>query len=583
MKKMITLYKGLLIVVTGLLLLVACNDPLENSVYKVADVLMIDEYMANPENNLTDYLKIIEKADYKGMLHAYGTYTCFVPTNDAVQAYLSSIGKTIDQLSTEEAQKIAGYHIINDTIASENFIDGRLPAENIQKQYLTTRTLVDDKGSVYVQVDREARILTKDIVLGNGYIHIIDKVLGSSTATIADRLKSLPDRFSFMKELMAQTAVYDTLSTVVANKYYTAFIQDNQTFADLGINSKEDLLVRLRKNSPEISDDAQLLKNFIYYHVVPDRKYVTDLIYASSSTTIVPQKVLTYTLSKDSLFINRFIIGKLNEPGVPVDRSSDYTDLTCSNGVIHEVKGILEIKKRSAYRVYFDLGEQPEIKALKNYRKAGASVTFNPGELSEMTWGGKNNPTVKYYCGGLSYNEKGQYVYGDQLTFRICTNVMQWCEIKLPLLVEGTYNVWICWRRANPGTFRTTFKQVGEEDQVLSTVVDLSSYMPIYYTDAAKTIVDHDKMVQEGWKQYTAYKVSNVMCSKMLGTVKVTSTGRHILRMDALSVSKGDGNYWDMIQFIPVDEDQVWPMVDMTGKLIYKDTPTSEIWPNSAQ
>ena len=65
MKKMITLYKGLLIVVTGLLLLVACNDPLENSVYKVADVLMIDEYMANPENNLTDYLKIIEKADYK--------------------------------------------------------------------------------------------------------------------------------------------------------------------------------------------------------------------------------------------------------------------------------------------------------------------------------------------------------------------------------------------------------------------------------------------------------------------------------------------------------------------------------------
>lgn len=200
-----------------------------------------------------------------------------------------------------------------------------------------------------------------------------------------------------------------------------------------------------------------------------------------------------------------------------------------------------------------------------------------------MTWGGKNNPTVKYTCNGLSYSEKGQYIYGDYLTFRICTSVMQWLEIKLPLLVEGTYNVWICWRRANPGTFRTTFMQVGEEDQVLPTVVDLSSYMPIYYADDAKTIVDHDKMLQEGWKQYTAYRVSNVMCSKMLGTIKVTSTGRHILRLDALSGSKGDGNYWDMIQFIPVDEDQVWPMVDMTGKLIYKDTPKSEIWPESGQ
>ncbi len=560
----------------------ACNDPLEDSVYRTSDVLMIDEYME--QNQLTDFLSIIDKADYRGMLHAYGTYTCFVPTNEAIGKYLKEVGKTIDGLSKEEAMNIVGYHVVNDTLATTDFVDGRLASANIAKQYIVTRTMADVHNNVYIELDRKAKIIKKDIKLGNGYIHVLDAMLGKSGKTVAENIQALPDRFSFLKDLFSESGAYEKLGYQSVEKeeapnYYTVFIQDNQTFIDLGIENRSKLLERLRANSPEVNNDDELIRNFVLYHVIDGRRYINDLMTASALNTLVSQQVLSFSMTKDVLLINEYKIGQLNEEGVPVDRESEYSDVSCANGVMHEVKGLLEIKKRAAYRVNFDFGEQPEMKALKTFRKAGSKAVYAVNELSEITFGGKNNPSITYVCDGTSYGEKNQYIYGDYLMFRICTNVMQWCEFKLPLLVEGTYKVWLCYRRNNPMTFRSTFKQEGEEDQILPTVVDMSGYMPISYTDASKTTVDHDKMEQEGWKQYTARKENSVMNSRLMGTIKVSSTGRHTLRMDALSGSKGTGGNWDMIQFIPIDDDQIWPMLDMLGTSIEKNTTLENIWP----
>ncbi|SHF85253.1 Uncaracterized surface protein containing fasciclin (FAS1) repeats [Bacteroides luti] len=567
-----------LALITGLS---SCETELEKGVYKTADLQMIDEYMENKDANLSEFLQIIDKADYRGMLHAYGTYTCFAPTNAAIDNYLKEKGKTLEGLTKEEAEQIVKFHVINDTISTLDFVDGRLPSTNINRDYLTTKTEVDNAGDVYIKVNRQARITAKNILLGNGYIHVVDNVLKPAQLTLAQTFAALPDaEYSLMKEIAVAADFNSTLQTQESGKYFTFFVQDNKTFEDLGIKTVEDLLVRLRKNSPAISDDKVLLYNFLAYHTVGGRVYVTDLMATSSLPTLVKNQPLTFQLNNEFLVINEFKVGQLNEEGIQVDRNSEYSDLTCTNGVMHRILGQIEIKKRKAYRVYWDMADMPEIKALKGYRKAGTTQVFLSGELSEMTWGGKSNPTVTYIANGTSWNEKGQYVYGDMMRFRICTNVMQWVEFKMPLLVEGTYKVWISWRRANPATFRTSFKQDGQEDQILPTVVDMSSYMPIYWQNTEKTILDGDKMESEGWKQYNAKKVNSVMCCKLMGTIKVLSTGRHILRLDALSGSKGYGNDWDMIQFIPVDEDQQWPKIAMNGDWIENGTLDNQIFPD---
>jgi hypothetical protein len=64
-----------------------------------------------------------------------------------------------------------------------------------------------------------------------------------------------------------------------------------------------------------------------------------------------------------------------------------------------------------------------------------------------------------------------------------------------------------------------------------------------------------------------------------VATIDQNTTGSHILRFDALVGSKDVGNNWDMIQFIPINDDQVWPMIAMDGTLVAKGTPDCQIFP----
>ncbi|WP_243348794.1 fasciclin domain-containing protein [Parabacteroides sp. FAFU027] len=572
-----------------LLAFAACTNPMDNKTFRTADTQMLDEYMADANNNLTDFLKIVDKADYRGMLHAYGTYTVFAPDNSAVQDYLQKTGKTLENLTKQEAAAIVGYHVVNDTISTSDFAEGRLSAQNIQKEYLLTHTTTQTNGNISYLVNRSATIIDRDERLGNGILHTLDKVLIKPNTTVAGTIDALPDAdYSFMKQLVKDTH-FDQVLANDSNKY-TFIMQKNSVFAALGINSKDSLINRLRKNTPEITNTDSLLLQFIQYHCIPQRTYIRDFLISSALSTMAPKQVLSFKMSKDSILINEFIIGQLNEKGIQLDRTGVCTDVLCSNGVVQEALGQLEVKKRKPYRVYWDFADQPEIKALKGYRKVGTSVPFSDGELSEMRWGGKGAPKVTYYVGGWG-GVKGQWVNGDQLTFRLDPGVLSWMEIKLPLLITGKYKVWFCWRRANPGTFRTTFKQDGEDDQVLPTVFNLEDYMPMPTTDGSNAEgknttngkLDFDKQVQQGWKTYTPKYTTSVFCSKLLGTIKVTSTGRHTLRLDALTTSKGDGNYFDMIQLIPEDEDQVWPMISADGTLVNKDTPYWQIYPYEAE
>ena len=103
----------------------------------------------------------------------------------AVRKYLEENRIDIEQLSKEEANECVGYHVINDTITSSRFQDGKMPTANIRDYYLTTQTKSDENGTIYVEVDRNARLLTKDVVLGNGILHIVDAVIGKAGTDIA--------------------------------------------------------------------------------------------------------------------------------------------------------------------------------------------------------------------------------------------------------------------------------------------------------------------------------------------------------------------------------------------------------------
>jgi len=568
----------------------------------ISDDKQIDELMEEQESpKLTSFLAILDISGMRSTVHAYGNYALFAPTDEAVAAYLQQIGKSsVNNLSKDEAAAIIRYHLLNitdksDSLTTAGFVDGRMPYPNFDGSYLTTKQEGEN-----IRVNRQALILSpRDIKASNGYLHIIDCVLTPPDPieeSITARVRALPDDFSLMKEAFERSGMADTLAVNIKGDWKTLFIQDNDAFADDGIYNIEDLISALHANTPAIDDVNTLLYNYIAYHTVPRLQYVADLLVVSSLETMVKNQLITFTRTisdtQTDILLNELKLGQTTEPGIPLDRNSYYSDWTCSNGVIQKINGNIQIKVREAYRIYWDIAEQPEIMALRNFRKPGCSADFNPGDLSEITWAFKSGcPTtysqIHYYCGTIpqtisAFDEKSQYVYADYLRFNLDLGAIQYMELKTPVMIgseEGiSYKIWICYRRELECYIKTTFKQDGYDDQILPIIFDMSEYMPNPYDVGSSP----ESVEQNGWKMYNAKKFNSVVCSRLLGTIKVYTTGRHTLRLEPTTQRRVQqlGSV-DMIQFIPVDEDQLWPRVDVKGNWIGQEYEyrTCEVWP----
>ena len=499
--------------IAGLLMLCffnACEDPLDGTVYQTTEQQMIDEYMAD---NMGEFLRIVDKSDYRGMLHAYGVYTCLAPTDNAVRKYLEENNMDIEQLSKEEANECVGYHVINDTITSSRFQDGKMPTANIRDYFLTTQTKSDENGNVYVEVDRSARLLTKDVILGNGILHVVDAVLRKPALTLREQVAALPmERYSLFIDLFAEYEDYLN-SVMTADTCYTVYVQSNETFNKEGIYNKSELITRLKQNTPGINDTELLVRNFLAYHVGIGRQYVVDLMGGSAVMTKVENQVIACVMDGQKIVLNRFNSIAGYEPGIELIRDSEYADRTCADGVLQEVDGMLEIKERAPYRVNFDVCTLPEIKASASYLKE--TKKFERGQLTQdikIEYGrGTSTAAITYTVAQVLdknkpvLNQQMQCVNGDYLTFRMRkSDLITAVEFTLPLLIEGTYKVWLCYRHTdankNGPTLKSTFKQEGREDQVLDKIVTVKRISAISYVKGAdgKEKTDERGTVKQG-------------------------------------------------------------------------------------
>ena len=404
--------------------------------------------------------------------------------------------------------------------------------------------------------------------------------------TIRGQIYSLPEDYSLFKEVLKRSGLAKTLADTTQS--YTFFVQDNAAFASANIHNTTDLLTKLRAATPDIENDSVLLAHFIAYRTISGVIETDSLFKIQELETLVDKEKiflsLDYGNSPKVLKLND-LNGHLTAPDATLDSESEYSNLLCSNGIIHKIDGNIWVKNRKPYRIYWDLAEQPEIMALPEFRNCTSpyycDYRFYPDDLSEVTWGSGTNfgSDVRYYpityqCHPIpetidDFSAIRQYAYSDYLRFNIYYGIIPWIEFKTPVLIgsaEGTeYNLWLCWRNELYLEPIFTFKQEGYEDQILPEVFEMHTYMT--------------EPIADGFKQYNAKRHSTVICSHILGTIKVYNTGRHYLHIGGQSRQVDSSGNWDMIQFIPVDEDQFWPRVDILGNWIGKDVEICNIFP----
>ena len=543
-----------------------------------SDVNVYD-YLVKNGDKYSEFAKMIQKAGYSDFLNAYGAYTVFAPTNDGVKKFLQETGKSsVDAFTVPELQNIVKLHLIQDTINTSSFTDGKLPHVTMLGQYLVTGVTNQNSVSSYT-VNRQALVLQPNISLSNGIVHSIDHVLKAATKTVAQSIETKPE-FSIFTQALKETGYYDSLNIVnnpdTTRRFLTAIAETNKALADSGITSYAALKARYSNTGdPRRVDDS--LHLYMAYHIMTDARYLADIVSSASVPTLAPLEVITPKLEGQAVLLNDIIFNGKHEEGVELDRTN--SDVTSSNGVVHLAKAHFAVKIRVPVRVDFDVCDQPELRKLTNvFRKAtaanaitstGGGTFFAKGTFADITTGSVTSTTsyVSYNAMPVTTTQYWGW-YADYLRIPMGnTSRNLWIEFRTPLLVKGRYKVWVCYYRGRNSTNNPT----PLSNRVLFDGVPLQR---TFGFDEQKPAGTPSELEALGWKQYTEVPQTNSgqdlnNVGRLLGTIDVKSTDRHTIRIEfLLSHSGQEQNFLDMFQFIPINDNQLRPLFGRDGSII---------------
>lgn len=584
MKKVLKVWKTGVIGMCVLLGLNACRKE-KFDMSTTSDVNITEYLLENPEQ-FSQFSQILEITGNDGFLGAYGGYTCFVPDNGAIDLYLKEHGKgSVSALSVPELKEFVQIHVIRDTLSRNDFKEGRLRTPTMYGQYIITGT-TNAAGKVDITVNRQAVIKGGEIRLGNGIIHVIDHALEPEKRTLAKMLESNTE-YSIFSQALKTTGLYAMLDVLPKDNpdttrlWNTVMAESDAVLKDAGINSYQDLFDKYcNTGDPARATDS--LHLYVAYHIIPGRKYLSDIYNASSHSTLSPEDVVTTKLQGRAILFNDDTFNGVHEPGAEINREA--SDNTAANGVLHFMNKHYAVKLRLPFAVYWEVTDQPEITKLSNFRRQNSSgPAMAPGDLKDVQWG--PGGSVRYY---VAPEARKFYVYHDDylqfasLRTNSASSVTNWIEFKTPLLVKGRYKVWISIIRRGGGQG----VQVSFDNQVLRTL-RLNETLPAAKKDEVNKVYTYpDGMTPESlemmgrkmafslYKHVTdpGYMIDYYPDSFALlaGTITVEKTDRHTLRFQAVGEDKSGDVQFDMVHFIPENEDQLWPKFNPDGSVVQR-------------
>lgn len=238
-------FSRLLLIAAAILSFSSCKEDIDQSNRYTFTGETVADYLQNREDQFSSFTEILKKANLGttsasnilALLATYGTYTCFAPTNEAVERYLieqDSIywenvraleageilqkdffdtgihSPLLSELSDSMASEIAKNHLLNRGHMTIDLNEGAFPDANLNDRFLSIAWENDENQNVYAKVNNNARIIAADIEVENGIIQVLDQVLSPSTELLPDLIKS-QEEFSIYAEALRITGMEDSL------------------------------------------------------------------------------------------------------------------------------------------------------------------------------------------------------------------------------------------------------------------------------------------------------------------------------------------------------------------------------------
>ncbi len=420
-------YKGLGLVVLLAVILIGCvSEPTLWNI-KSQDQVITDYVLTKPEQ-YGEFGKLIESTGLTSLLSVRGPFTLFLPDDEAMKQYYKEHNiSSLDELSQQAKIELVYNHLVPNEIGSGDILLGALRDTNALGDYLVTEFSGSD-----IIVNKQAKIVKRDIETANGYIHLVDHVIDPVTASIYDKIASDPSYSLFTKGLEI-TGLKDTLQLIKfpygkksARTRFTLLAVPDTTYNRYGIHSISELIARYT-NAP---DSVTFLRNGFYrymeYHCLAGTFYLSDFktklypILSSDnnvSVTIDTDYKLNY--DKKTTYYTGFNV--------------DLSNVPSKNGAIHSIKDLLPVIQPDPVVMtiettdYFDMKQGDYFG--KYYKKWGGDVGLTQFEK------------IKYEGDYLQYyyknHDTGELLNDDCLNM----NGFWWIEITTPKVMRGSYRV----------------------------------------------------------------------------------------------------------------------------------------------
>lgn len=333
MKKLSQIRVAVVALVASAFCFTACVEDIDTSNRYTFVGETVGSFLENHENIYGKFNYILRRAGNMGLLKAYGSYTCFAPTDEAIDRYLfqqdsiywtskknhDADGKSkivwtgitspvLEDLSDSMCQVIANTHIIPEAFLTMEMEGDVVPAMNLNNRFLTLSFDVDEELRSVMFING-AEMIAVDEEVENGVIHTVGDVLNPSTNTLPTQISEMPF-LSIFYEALQVTRLEDKMQLYRDETYdhagefradasmgggplpyppyryygYTAFCEPDEVFNAMDIYTVDDLERQCRvwypnaTSSDRTSPDNALYK-FMAYHLLDYHLLYTRLVF----------------------------------------------------------------------------------------------------------------------------------------------------------------------------------------------------------------------------------------------------------------------------------------------------------------
>lgn len=471
MNKIRKIYWMLLLVVFG----TACNDPYEGDTFSVYDTQPAASYLSSRSAEFSEWISIMKYADlYNAMNQATQNYTLFVPTNEAVREFYAKKGvSSIQELGEKFARELVTYHIVQDTISKEAFVEkeGALDKKTISDDYLSVSYGVGGGntggfGSVYL--NKEARVIEFANPVSNGFVYVLNATLTPLTESVYQRITDNVSSYAILKEVLDKTGWGTELNTIndevidpntgltiLQKRNYTLLAVTDKIFQKAGINNFGALVQKLEAGSDYTSKN-NALNQYVAYHILAGSYDLKKMqTFDGDATSKIWDTKLSGSVVKISKKGETFYINYADEDN-RATFDEDTSDMQAKNGYIHQISTYLPVADAEPETVLFDVCNYSIIKDWIEAGNGEEGIKYQAAGTNERKCSVQdlscynyklNNPGGTYSSFyNITYftakTEKSNWIKANNYDMLMLNlGYTGWISMETPSVIKGKYKI----------------------------------------------------------------------------------------------------------------------------------------------